>query len=80
MTAVDPDTDELLRRSADGDRSARGALLHHRGRLKRMIALRLDPRLAARVDLSDLVQEVLAEADVQKVDPPRRQLVENVIE
>lgn len=64
MTDAPPDTEELLRRTGAGDRDARGALLQrHRGRLRRMIALRLDPRLAARVDPSDVVQEVLAEAD-----------------
>jgi len=57
-----PDTDQLLDRAA-GNASARDALLHqHRDRLRRMIAVRLDPRLAARVDASDVVQEVLAEA------------------
>lgn len=64
MSATGSDTDELLRRTSDGDRAARGVLLQrHRGRLKRMVALRLDRRLAARLDPSDVVQEVLAEAD-----------------
>jgi RNA polymerase sigma-70 factor, ECF subfamily len=64
VTEVLPDTEELLRRTGAGDRGARGALLdRHRERLLRMIALRLDPRLAARVDPSDVVQDVLAEAD-----------------
>jgi RNA polymerase sigma-70 factor (ECF subfamily) len=64
MTQAQPDTEELLRRAGQGDRRARGALLErHRGRLRRMVALRLDPRLAARVDPSDVVQETLAEAD-----------------
>jgi RNA polymerase sigma-70 factor (ECF subfamily) len=64
MPATGPDTDELLRRTSGGDHAARGALLQrHRGRLKRMVALRLDRRLAARLDPSDVVQEVLAEAD-----------------
>jgi RNA polymerase sigma-70 factor (ECF subfamily) len=63
MPQTDPDTEELLRRAPD-DAQARGALLdRHRGRLRRMVALRLDPRLAARVDPSDVVQETLAEAD-----------------
>jgi DNA-directed RNA polymerase specialized sigma24 family protein len=64
MTRAQPDTEELLRRVDAGDGQARGALLQrHRIRLKRLIALRLDPRLAARVDPSDVVQEALAEAD-----------------
>jgi RNA polymerase sigma-70 factor (ECF subfamily) len=59
-----PDTERLLIRAAAGDVAARGALLvRHRERLRRMVAVRLDPRLAARVDPSDVVQETLAEAD-----------------
>jgi RNA polymerase sigma-70 factor (ECF subfamily) len=58
-----PDTDELLDRAGHGDGDARSRLLDgHRGRLRRMVAVRLDPRLAARVDPSDVVQETLAEA------------------
>src|SRR5882724_1319841 len=57
------DTDLLLDRAADGDTDARGHLLErHRDRLKRMVAVRSDPRLAARVDPSDVVQEALTEA------------------
>jgi RNA polymerase sigma-70 factor, ECF subfamily len=59
-----PDTDELLEQVRRGDGSARQLLLaRHRQRLRRMIALRLDRRVAARVDPSDVVQETLAEAD-----------------
>jgi RNA polymerase sigma-70 factor (ECF subfamily) len=39
-----------------------GLLERHRARLCRMIALRLDDRLAARVDASDVVQEALVDA------------------
>src|SRR5262249_18210140 len=57
------DTDELLRRSARGDNAARQDLLaRHRGRLLKMIAVPLDRRLLARLDPSDVVQEVLLEA------------------
>jgi RNA polymerase sigma-70 factor (ECF subfamily) len=63
MTARPPDTDELVRRSAAGDGTARQELLaRHRGRLRRMIGVRLDRRLLARLDPSDVVQEVLLEA------------------
>jgi RNA polymerase sigma-70 factor, ECF subfamily len=73
VTEVQPDTEELLRRAGAGDRAARGALLErHRERLGRMIALRLDPRLAARVDPSDVVQDVLAAADRRLDDYVRR--------
>jgi len=54
----------LLDRAAAGDASARARLLsRHRQKLRNLIALRLDPRLAARFDPSDVVQESLAEAD-----------------
>lgn len=65
---VEPDTEELLRQAAGGDEGARGALLQrHRGRLRRMVAVRMDRRLAARVDPSDVVQEALADA-ARKLD------------
>src|SRR5947209_3870860 len=57
------DTEHLLERAAAGDCAARAQLLQrHRRRLGRMVAVRFDPRLAARVDPSDVVQETLAEA------------------
>jgi RNA polymerase sigma-70 factor, ECF subfamily len=63
MADAGPDTDELLDRTAAGDRRARDQLLErHRKKLKQMVAVRLDRRLAARVDPSDVVQEALAEA------------------
>ena len=64
MTALrPPDTEQLLARADGGDATARQELLiGHRDRLRRMVALRLDRRLAARVDPSDIVQESLAEA------------------
>jgi RNA polymerase sigma-70 factor (ECF subfamily) len=68
MTPPQPDTEELLRQAEDGDPGARERLLaRHRDRLRRMIAWRLDRRLAARVDPSDAVQEVLLEAS-RKMD------------
>jgi RNA polymerase sigma-70 factor, ECF subfamily len=57
------DTDELLRSAGLGDEAARTELLaRHRDRLRRMVAIRIDRRLAARVDPSDVVQEALADA------------------
>jgi RNA polymerase sigma-70 factor (ECF subfamily) len=57
------DTEHLLERAAGGGGVARDQLLRrHRHRLRRMVAVRANPRLAARVDLSDVVQEALAEA------------------
>jgi RNA polymerase sigma-70 factor (ECF subfamily) len=57
------DTENLIGRAAAGESAAREELLtRYRERLRRAIALRLDPRLVARVDASDVVQEVMAEA------------------
>ena len=62
-TRHQPDTDQLIQRARGGDASARdGLLARHRPRLRRMVRLHLDPRLGARVDPSDVVQETLAEA------------------
>jgi RNA polymerase sigma-70 factor (ECF subfamily) len=61
------ETDRLLESAARGDALARQELLmRYRQRLRNMIRLRMDRRLAARVDPSDLVQETLVEA-VQKL-------------
>ena len=49
---------ELVARVAAGDREAIDELLaRYRARLRRMVALRLDPRLLGRVDASDVIQE-----------------------
>ncbi len=48
----------LVARVAAGDRGAVVELLErYRGRLRRMVAMRLDPRLQGRVDASDIIQE-----------------------
>jgi RNA polymerase sigma-70 factor (ECF subfamily) len=58
-----PNTDALLERAVRGEASALTQLLdRYRGRLRTMVAIRLDRRLKARIDPSDVVQEVLAEA------------------
>lgn len=63
MTAADGSTDDLLRRAGRGDRAAVDQLLEgHRPRVRQLVAVRLDRRLSARVDPSDVVQETLAEA------------------
>jgi RNA polymerase sigma-70 factor (ECF subfamily) len=60
---LETDTELLLAAATAGDPAARDQLLdRHRGRLRRLFAVRLDPRLAARVDPSDVVQETLADA------------------
>ena len=58
-----PQTQEMLDRAKQGEADAVERLLTaHREPLRHMIDLRLDPALAARVDASDIVQDVLLEA------------------
>src|SRR5262245_18416501 len=55
--------DLLLQDAARGDQAAVQSLLdRHRERLRRIVALRLDSRLSARVDASDVVQEAMMDA------------------
>ena len=65
LLAIDDTTVEsLLDRARREDRSAVGRLLEiHRQRLRRMVAARLENRLAARIDPSDIVQDALLEAE-----------------
>jgi RNA polymerase sigma-70 factor (ECF subfamily) len=57
------DETELLRHAAAGVDAAREQLFaRHRDRLRSMIAVRMDPRVATRVDPSDVVQETLTVA------------------
>jgi len=73
MTRAQSDTDELLRRAGEGDGTARQQLLlRHQLRLRQMIAVRMDRRLAARVDPSDLVQEALMDAHEKLSDYIRK--------
>jgi RNA polymerase sigma-70 factor (ECF subfamily) len=49
---------DLIERARAGDREALNALLaRHRDRLRRMVEIRLDTRLRARLDASDVVQD-----------------------
>ena len=58
-----PETQDLLDQAKQGNpRAADQLLAQHREPVRRMIDLRLDPAIAARVDASDVVQEVLLEA------------------
>src|SRR5262245_64695037 len=58
MTETGTTTDDLLRRARAGDSAALGALFaHYRDRLRRMVRLRLDRRIAGRVDTSDVLQD-----------------------
>jgi len=57
-------TQELMLRAGTGDQQAvNGLLERHRDALRRMVAMRMDHALQRRVDASDIVQEVLVEAN-----------------
>lgn len=59
-----PQTEELLSDARAGDDRAVEQLLdRHRDSLRRMIAMRLDQKIARRLDVSDVVQDVLIEAN-----------------
>jgi RNA polymerase sigma-70 factor (ECF subfamily) len=76
MSRSEIDTDTLLGRARGGDNSARQQLFtRHRERLRRMVAVRMDRRLAPRMDPSDIVQDVLADADRELSDFLRRRPV-----
>jgi RNA polymerase sigma-70 factor (ECF subfamily) len=56
-------TARLLEQARAGDQAALNELFaRHRTRLRRMVELRLDRRLQARIDASDVIQEAYAEA------------------
>jgi RNA polymerase sigma-70 factor, ECF subfamily len=58
MTADTRTNEELLDAARNGDEGALAALVErHRGRLERMVRLRMDRRLQGRVDPADVVQE-----------------------
>lgn len=64
LVSTDPtETQELLQQAAQGQPEAFKELFaRHREPLRRGIALRLDRRIAARLDVSDLLQETYLEA------------------
>jgi RNA polymerase sigma-70 factor (ECF subfamily) len=63
------DTQHLIDEARQGDATAVDRLLtRHRESLRRMVGMRLDPALAARVDASDIVQDVLLEAHRRLTD------------
>jgi RNA polymerase sigma-70 factor, ECF subfamily len=73
MTGEASETAGLLRRAAQGDQAAWGALLvRSRDRLRRMVALRLDRRLQGRVDPSDIIQEAYIEASARLAEYARQ--------
>ncbi len=59
----DSDIEKLLNQASQGSIEARGRLLkHHMNRLRLMVVARLDPRLSARMDTSDVLQDIMTEA------------------
>jgi RNA polymerase sigma-70 factor (ECF subfamily) len=61
--AVNEPIDPLLERLRGGDQQALAALFtHFRPQLRRMVDLRMDPRLAARLSPSDVLQESYVDA------------------
>jgi RNA polymerase sigma-70 factor (ECF subfamily) len=63
MNPSSAETRRLIVRALQGDRQSIEALLaHYRPQLRRMVSVRMDSRLKARLDPSDIVQSVLAEA------------------
>lgn len=67
--ANSPSTNALLIAAGAGNREALNALLaRHRESLRRLVAYRMDRGLAARFDASDVVQDVLLEADRRLAD------------
>lgn len=62
MTHDAPEIADLLDRAAQGDQHARNRLFERfRERLKRMVRLRMNPRLRSRLDESDVLQESFLE-------------------
>src|SRR4051794_11987621 len=58
-----PETNDLLRRVAQGDTRGWAELMGRHGeRLRRMVSLRLDRQLQGRIDPSDVLQETYLEA------------------
>jgi RNA polymerase sigma-70 factor (ECF subfamily) len=59
-------TEDWLRRLQGGDQESLAALLeYYRPRLRQMVAVRIDPRLVARADPSDVLQDVFLDAHRQ---------------
>jgi len=60
------ETSRLLDQARAGDQGALNQLFaQHRARLRRMVELRLDRRLQARIDPSDVIQDAYVDAVVR---------------
>jgi RNA polymerase sigma-70 factor (ECF subfamily) len=63
MSNKSSDTIRLVERLRAGDREALNEIVtRHRGRLRRMVEMRMDWRLQARLDASDVIQDAFLEA------------------
>jgi RNA polymerase sigma-70 factor (ECF subfamily) len=63
MDSNSAETARLLEQARAGDHTALNEVFaRHRARLRRMVELRLDRRLQARIDASDVIQEAYVEA------------------
>src|SRR5438105_14501670 len=73
MDSNSADTARLLELARAGNHEALNALFtQHRPRLRRMVELRLDRRLQARIDASDVIQEAYVDV-VGRLDEYLRQ-------
>jgi RNA polymerase sigma-70 factor (ECF subfamily) len=62
------ETVDLIERARGGDPNAQNEIFsRHRERLRRMVEMRLDTRLQARIDASDVIQDAYVEA-AQRLD------------
>ncbi len=69
LTVNSSETNRVLQQAAQGNAQVLGTLLVlYRGRLRRMVALRLDRRLYGRIDPSDVIQEAYLEASARLVE------------
>jgi RNA polymerase sigma-70 factor (ECF subfamily) len=72
LTSTPSETARQVQRAASGDQAVWGELLQgHRARLRKLVALRLDPRLQGRVDPSDVIQEAYLHASRRLADYAR---------
>ena len=68
MHVEGPSTNELIQNASQGQADAAEQLFErYRARLRHMVTLRMDPRVRARIDPSDVVQETLIVAN-RKLD------------
>lgn len=69
MWPADHDTQDLLNDAREGDGDAVERLMErHRAAIHRLVQMRLDRKIQRRVDVSDIVQEVLVEANRRMQD------------